>query len=85
MVKVYSKTTKWDKIFLVAPKNKPIVNDGERYMPDSDYEIRFAFYEKLKSLYDEFGYEYEELCGTYYSNFCTVRDYINKLYEEDNE
>lgn len=85
MAKAYMQTTKWDKIFLIKPSKRGIVDDGERYMPDSDYEIRIAFYEKLKSLYDEFGYEYEELCGTYYSNFCTVRDYINKLYEEDNE
>lgn len=83
MAKAYMKTTKWDKIFLLKPSEKGIVDDGERYMPDSDYEIRLSFYEKLKSLYDEFGYQYEELNGTYYSNFCAVRDYINALYKEN--
>ena len=30
-------------------------------MEDSDYSIRYEFYSFLKKLYDEFGYEYEEL------------------------
>lgn len=81
MAQAYERTAKWDKIFLLKPSRKGIVDDGERYMPDSDYTIRVAFYEKLKSLYDEFGYEYEELDGDYYSNFCTVKKYINRLYE----
>lgn len=72
----YDKTTTWGKIFLLAPKHKGIVDDGERYMPDSDYEIRKAFFEYLKQLYDERGYEYEILDGNYYENFRRVRDYI---------
>lgn len=76
----YMETTKWDKIFLIKPSEKGIVDDGERYMPDSDYAIRVRYYEFLKSLYDTFGYEYEELDGGYYENFCKVRDYINHLY-----
>lgn len=76
----YMETTKWDKIFLIKPSEKGIVDDGERYMPDSDYAIRVRYYEFLKSLYDTFGYKYEELDGGYYENFCKVRDYINHLY-----
>lgn len=75
----YAKTIKWGKIFLIKPKRKPIVDDGERYMPDSDYKIRVGFYETLKNLYTLFGYEFEELDGNYYENFCAVRDYIRSI------
>lgn len=77
--KQYAKTIKWNKIFLIKPKEKPIVDDGERYMPDSDYNIRLGFYNTLKNLYTEFGYEFEELDGNYYENFCAVRDYIRSI------
>ena len=80
MTKAYRNTTKWDKIFLIKPQPKPIVDDGERYMPDSDYEIRCKFFEFLKSLYDDFDYEYEILEGNYYENYMTVRRYIDELY-----
>ena len=83
LTKAYRPTTKWDKIFLLKPKPKDIVDDGERYMPDSDYGIRCEFFEFLKNLYDEFGYEYEILDGDYYENFMTVRRYIDELYRED--
>ena len=76
VAKQYSKTIKWNKIFLLKPKEKPIVDDGERYMPDSDYHIRLDFYTHLKELYKTFGYEFMELDGNYYENFCAVRDYI---------
>ena len=80
MTKAYRSTTKWDKIFLIKPQPKGIVDDGERYMPDSDYQIRCEFFEFLKNLYDEFGYEYEILSGTYYENYMRVREYIDELY-----
>ena len=79
VVRQYAKTIKWNKIFLIKPKTKAIVDDGERYMPDSDYHIRLDFYEHLKMLYKTFGYEFEELNGNYYENFCTVRDYIRSI------
>lgn len=79
VVKEYAPTIKWNKIFLIKPKSKPIVDDGERYMPDSDYEIRLGFYNNLKSLYTMFGYKFEELDGNYYENFCAVRDYIRSI------
>ena len=83
MTKAYRPTTKWDKIFLIKPQSKGIVDDGERYMPDSDYEIRCEFFNYLRSLYDEFGYEYEILDGTYYENYLRVRRYIDELYREN--
>ena len=79
VAKQYAKTIKWNKIFLIKPKTKAIVDDGERYMPDSGYEIRVGFYENLKKLYTTFGYEFEELNGNYYDNFCAVRDYIRSI------
>ena len=83
LARAYEKTTKWDKIFLLKPATKPIVDDGERYLGDSDYEIRCEFYEFLKNLYTDFGYEYEELQGgDYYNNFERVKNYIKSLYKE---
>lgn len=79
MTKAYRKTTKWDKIFLLEPHDNGIVDDGERYMPDEDYGIRCEFFNFLKGLYDEFGYEYEILNGTYYENYLAVRRYIDEL------
>ena len=84
LANAYDRTDTWNKIFLLAPKPKAIVDDGERYMPDSDYEIRKKFFEHLKSLYDERGYKYEILTGNYYENFCRVRDYIRDLYKGGN-
>lgn len=76
----YRKNIKWDKIFLLKPSKQDITDDGERYMPDSDYAIRKAFYENLKKFYDDFGYVYEELDGRdYYKNFLTVRNYIRGI------
>ena len=78
----YKPTTKWDKIFLLAPHNNGIVDDGERYMPDGDFKIRCDFFKILKELYDAFGYEYEVLNGTYYENYMKVRGYIDELYRK---
>lgn len=74
----YAKNEKWDKIFLLKPHERDIVDDGERYMKDSDYAIRCEFFEFLKSLYDEFGYQYEILDGDYLHNYNQVKSYINK-------
>lgn len=82
MTKAYRPTTKWDKIFLLKPHDNGIVDDGERYMPDEDYKIRCEFFNFLKGLYDEFGYEYEILDGTYYENYLSVRRYIDELYRK---
>lgn len=78
----YNPTTKWDKIFLLAPHDNGIVDDGDRYMPDEDYKIRCKFFGTLKQLYEDFGYEYEILNGTYYENYMSVRRYIDDLYRK---
>lgn len=85
LTETYAVKTQWDKIFLIKPRPVDIVDDGERYMPDSDYAVRWCYYEFLKNAYKHFGYEYEELSGDYYSNFLTVKNYINKLYNEGNK
>lgn len=81
VAKIYAPTTKWNKIFLFKPTIPDIVDDGERYMADSDIEIRRKFFDTLTSLYDEFGYEYEILDGNYWDKFVKVRDYIDGLKE----
>lgn len=81
IAKVYNETEKWDKVFLTSPHARDIVDDGQRYMADSDFNIRVKFFETLCSIYDDFGIEYEILSGNYYENFCRVRDYIRGLYE----
>lgn len=81
MAAAYARTDKWDKVFLLAPHQKGLVDDGERYMADSDYAIRADYFEFLKGLYDRFGIKYEVLNGTYYENFLTVKNYIKGLYE----
>lgn len=79
MAKKYNEKKLWDKIFLIGPSKKDIVDDGQRYMPDSDYDIRCGFYENLKKLYTEFGYDYEELNMGYDLNFYHVKNYIENL------
>ena len=83
LVKIYRDSNNWNKIFLLAPHEKPIVDDGERYMGDSDYEIRKEYFEVLKSLYDKFGYQYEILSGNYYENYLRIKQYIGELYDKD--
>lgn len=79
----YAPITRWNKIFLLPPREVGIVDDGQRYMPDSDYRIRVGFYNNLKDLYDKFGFQYTELHGDYYENFLSVKNYIKKLYGEE--
>lgn len=80
--KEYAKRDKWEKIFLLAPKEKPLVDDGIRYLGDSDYFIRCKMFKDLKAFYDMFGYTYEVLDGTYLENFNRVKEYINDLLKE---
>lgn len=78
--KNYSKEDKWNKIFLISPSEKDIVDDGVRYMGDSDYSIRKDFFDNLKQLYDYFGYEYEVLDGSYYDNYLKIKKYIENIF-----
>lgn len=81
MARTYAKTDKWDKIFILSPSERPMVDDGERYMEDGSYEKRYQMFRILCDLYDMYGYEYEILGGNYYENFCKVRDYIKSVKE----
>lgn len=73
------KLNTWDKIFLLTPHGE-FVDDGIRYMGQSSLEERFKNYYILIELlrkYDLFD-KVEFLNGTYYENFITIRDYVNK-------
>lgn len=74
---------KWDKIFLLPPKNK-FVDDGCRYMKQSSFEERINNYEILERLLKVFDVwdKVEILNGDYLSNFERVKNYINVLYGE---
>ena len=74
---------KWDKIFLLPPKNK-FVDDGSRYMKQSTIDERIANFNRLVGLLKNFGLwdKVEILDGDFKSNFETVKNYINKLYDE---
>ena len=74
---------KWDKIFLLPPKNK-FVDDGSRYMKQSTIDERIANFNRLVGLLKQFGLwdKVEILDGDFKSNFEKVKDYINKLYDE---
>ena len=74
---------KWDKIFLLPPKNK-FVDDGSRYMKQSTIDERIANFNILVGLLKRFGLwnRVEILDGDFKSNFEKVKNYINKLYDE---
>lgn len=74
---------KWDKIFLLPPKNK-FVDDGSRYMKQASIDERMANYDKLTELLRQFGLwdKVEILDGNFLQNFETVKQYINSVYDE---
>lgn len=74
---------KWDKIFLLPPKNK-FVDDGSRYMKQASIDERIANFNKLTELLKQFGLwdKVEILDGSFLTNFNRVKDYINSVYDE---
>ena len=72
---------KWDKIFVLPPRNT-FVDDGSRYMGQSSMEERQANFDKLMGLLEEFGLmdKVEVLFSDFNGNFNRVKDYINSLY-----
>ena len=74
---------KWDKIFLLPPKNK-FVDDGSRYMKQASIDERIANFSKLTELLKQFGLwdKVEILDGNFLTNFNRVKDYINSVYDE---
>lgn len=73
---------KWDKIFLLPPKNK-FVDDGTRYMKQSSMDERTLNFVRLSGLLRDFGLweKVEILDGDYLQNFERVKEYVNSLYE----
>lgn len=76
------KKVKWDHIFILPP-SKDFVNDGMRYMKQASMDERTKNFIKLQKLVNKYYPEESKtyLIGTFYENFCEVRDYINKLSE----
>lgn len=74
---------KWDKIFLLPPKNK-FVDDGSRYMKQASIDERVSNFKKLTDLLKLFNLwdKVEILDGDYKSNFNRVKEYINTVYDE---
>lgn len=74
---------KWDKIFLLPPKNT-FVDDGSRYMKQASMDERISNFDKLVRLLKRYGL-YDKvtiLDKDYLGNFETVKEYINSLYED---
>lgn len=73
---------KWDKIFLLPPKNK-FVDDGSRYMKQASIDERIENFIKLTTLLKRFGLwdKVEILDGNFLENYERVKEYINNLYE----
>lgn len=76
----FSKTIKWNKIFLIKPSKRDLVDDGTRLMEYNDYNLRLEQFNNLCKLYETFGYTYEVLDGTFLDNFNKVQNYIKNLF-----
>ena len=77
LANVLTKASKWDKIFLIGPKEK-FVDDHRRYMEHSGQKERNELFELLcknlkeNNLWDKVVI----LDGDYYSNFITIKNYV---------
>jgi nicotinamide riboside kinase len=80
-VKHLNGNIKWDKIFVLPPRNE-FVDDGARYMGQASMEERQANFDKLIKLLEDFGLidKVEVLFSDFSGNFNRVKDYINGLY-----
>lgn len=76
------KKVKWDHIFILPP-SKDFVNDGMRYMKQSSMDERTKNFIKLQKLVNKYYPEESKtyLIGTFYENFCEIKDYINSISE----
>ncbi|MBQ0034252.1 MAG: AAA family ATPase [Bacteroidales bacterium] len=74
------RTSGWDRIFLLAPRNR-YVDDGFRYMKQADMTSRQQGFDLLLRLFEEYGLadKVEILRGDYYSNFLRVKDVVAEL------
>lgn len=73
------KDIRWDKIYLLPPKNE-FVDDGTRYMAQSTIEEREKNYRILVDLLKEFGLwgKVEMLTGDFYMNFLRIKSYVQE-------
>lgn len=62
------------KAFVFEP-HKTFKDDGIRSMA-APFEVREQTFLTQCELYSEFGIDYEVLDGSYYENFCRIRDFI---------
>lgn len=80
----FTKKCRWDKIFLIAPKNN-FVDDNVRYMGHSDIEQRKKMYNILCKNIKESG-NWDKVVilegGDYYKNFKTIVKYVNDIMEK---
>lgn len=80
----FTKKCRWDKIFLLAPKNN-FVDDNVRYMGHSDIEQRKKMYNILCKNIKESG-NWDKVVilegGDYYKNFKTIVKYVNDIMEK---
>ena len=76
----YDSLYKWDKIFLISPKNK-FVDDGIRYMKHSDINIRIDMFHILCEFLKENNLwnKVTILNGNHYDNFISVVDYVKEI------
>ena len=83
VVNQYAKHIRWDKIYLLKPSKRDIVDDGTRLMEDGDFNVRVTYYDKLVELYHKFGYVFEELEGCNFDyNFRRVKAHVEKVLGE---
>lgn len=82
---VYDEKSKWDKIFLLAPKNQ-FFDDHERYMAHSNKEIRQELFDILCRSIKESGNwnKVVILTGNYNENFDTIKNYVKEIIDGAN-
>ena len=79
IVEDYSKFVKWDKIFLIQPIDKPMTDDGFRFVQYDDYQFQLQLFQHQCKFYQRYGYQYEVISVTYEDIFRKVSQYINNV------
>lgn len=76
----YTRKSKWDKIFLLPPKNN-FVDDNERYMAHGGLKERNELFKILCEIIIKAGYwdKVEIIKGNYYENFETIKYYVKEI------
>lgn len=75
---MYAEKSRWDAIFVVAPRNK-FVDDGVRYMGHGEREIRNEMYNHLMTNVRQHA-RYDDLFildGDYFQNFTHIKQYVD--------